>query len=622
MKTNVRNIQHRLKMPRKAILLAAGYGKRMEPLSWDLPKPLMPLCGVPLLEHALEAVAAWGVRDVLVNLHHAPQEILAWFREHPPGGPRIVFSYEPEILGTGGALRKARFFLGDEPCWLVNTDIAFVLDPKPLVRALVRHAAPAVLWLDPERGPRTVACNEDGCITNFAVSYPGRPGTYTYCGIQLFHPRLVGALPSTPFCSVIDACRQILREGQVVRGCVVPGSYWADLGTPARYLQAHADAPAVLRGREDTGKAGQGCGNSVLWAGSRLLPGACLSRSIVGRNVAIGLQAEDACIVRADVAGMDPVVRQVLRALRMAPASTLYVQLARRGSDRDFARLAGARRSAVLVRYRADRRPENARYPGHARFLAAQGLCVPRVLYSRPERGVLVLEDVGSRALQDESVDARGHWYRKVMRCVARLHAIPLEKCPLLEPAFDATLYDWEHALFAGHFLPHYAPSASGQSRGLVAELRTVARRLGGCPPVLLHRDLQSSNILLHGGQPVLIDFQGMRAGPAVYDLASLLYDPYVALTEEERELYLGAYLQDMDPISARDIRHLLPMGGIQRLVQVLGAFGRLGVQGETSRFAQYIPAACRNLLALLQACGQCPRLTGLMQHLVEEHHA
>jgi N-acetylmuramate 1-kinase len=602
---------HMQTMPRKAILLAAGYGTRMEPLSWDLPKPMMPLFGVPLLEHAIRTLSDWGVGDVLINMHHAPHEILAWFREREQrAGPRIVFSYEPDILGTGGALRKASHFIGSDPCWLVNTDIAFVLDPMPLVRMFRARQTPAVLWLDPVRGPRTVACDQEGRIRDFSVPAPGSSGTCTYCGIQLFHPRLLDGLPGKPFCSVIDACRSMIVQGQPIYGCLQEGSYWADLGTPAQYLEAHRSAPDVLRQRGAFAVFASGrVKDSVLWPGAEVTTGGELAASIAGRGVEIRNALRDVCVVRCNVPGMPKFVRDALQALRMPAGDTLYVQLPRRGSDRNFVRLVKAKRSAILIQYRSDRRPENARYEGHAHFLAGHGVDVPKVLYSSGSPDVLVLEDGGSESLLDLAPAKRDLWYGRALRSVARLHAIPLKACPALEPGFERDLYAWEHDLFLEQYLLRDYPHAAGLLAHFKQELRELAGDLARLPDVLLHRDLQSSNVLLHRNRVILIDFQGMRAGPAVYDLASLLYDPYVDLTELQRTRYLDVYLSERVCQRSEQIRKMLPVAGIQRLVQALGAFGRLGAKPETARFRLHMPAARRTLEELLRQTGVCPAL-------------
>lgn len=601
------SLQHVIRMPRKAILLAAGFGTRMEPLSLDVPKPMMPLFGVPLLEHAVLSLEAWGVREVLINLHHLPGEILAWGLARKGKGPRIVFSFEPDILGTGGALRRADHFVGAEPCWLVNTDIAFVLQPDPIVKMFQKHRPPAVLWLDDVRGPRTVSCNSRGIITDFAVAHPGAVGTFTYCGVQLFHPRLLQALPDRPFCSVIDACRACLQRGDPVYGVCPKGAYWSDLGTPERYLQAHATAPACLQSRGNERFPRQGrCSGSVLWSGSRLASTGSLIRSIAGRHVRVHVPVEDSCVVRADLPGLDPVVPDVLEALHMPPGDTLYIALPGRGSDRMFVRLAAPRTSAVLIRYRADRRPENARYAGHARFLASRGIPVPRVLFADAARHVLVLEDAGSASLQDVASARQDTWYLPLMRSIAKLHRIPLEDCPPLEPGFDRDLYRWEHNLFLDHFLKPRLRAGKAVEAAVADELADLAAKLVSLPLVPVHRDFQSSNVLLHRNRALLIDFQGMRAGPAVYDLASLLYDPYVNLDFSQQRNYLGAYLRGTSSGHKQMIGDMLPLAGIQRLCQALGAFGRLAAMPETARFAKHIPVAVLRLQCLLEETGAC----------------
>ena len=130
--------------PRRAILLAAGFGSRLQPLTFRIPKPLIPLWGRPLLLHNLDLLHQWGVRDVLINLHHEPGPLVNLIRTlSPPADLHIQFSFEPEILGTGGALRRAAWFLSDEPLWILNADIAADLDPRILLRPFARERAQA-----------------------------------------------------------------------------------------------------------------------------------------------------------------------------------------------------------------------------------------------------------------------------------------------------------------------------------------------------------------------------------------------------------------------------------------------------------------------------------------------
>ncbi|HOM59755.1 MAG TPA: sugar phosphate nucleotidyltransferase, partial [Kiritimatiellia bacterium] len=109
-------------LPKRALVLAAGLGTRLRPLTQVWPKPLVPLWDVPLLEHVLRLLESWGVEEVAVNLHWRPEAIRAYL-ETRRGGVRVTFSQEAELLGTGGALRPLRRFFGDGPFWVVNADI-------------------------------------------------------------------------------------------------------------------------------------------------------------------------------------------------------------------------------------------------------------------------------------------------------------------------------------------------------------------------------------------------------------------------------------------------------------------------------------------------------------------
>ena len=174
-------------------------------------------------------------------------------------------------------------------------------------------------------------------------------------------------------------------------------------------------------------------------------------------------------------------------------------------------------------------------------------------------------------------------------------------------PAFRPTLYRWERNYFAEEMLRKRQGLPAHQIARITQELAGVGRRLLAAPPALLHRDLQSSNILIHNGAPWLIDYQGMRFGPAVYDLASLLCDPYVELPDD-----MIARLVDYYAARSADgagVRRLFWYGAIQRLAQALGAFAKLGGQPDTRAFADSIPAARRMLARALRETGGLPAL-------------
>jgi aminoglycoside/choline kinase family phosphotransferase len=167
----------------------------------------------------------------------------------------------------------------------------------------------------------------------------------------------------------------------------------------------------------------------------------------------------------------------------------------------------------------------------------------------------------------------------------------------LREP-FDEHLYRWEQNYFFENFL---GAENAEQAKALVP-LDAQARELAAQPRVLVHRDFQSQNVMVRGGEITLIDFQGMRAGLAGYDVASLLYDPYVTMTEGERENLSALYRSLADRKDADAWHAELQACARQRLMQALGAYGFLGVVKGKTAFLRHIPVASERLAALCES--------------------
>lgn len=634
-----------MKPPRKAIVLAAGYGARLLPLTLCRPKPLCPIWGKPALAHALEHLQRWGVCEVLINVHCHGGKIVDYLRLHPMPGLRCQVSFEPDILGTGGALTRARWFLDRDPFWLMNADVLADVPSAPLLRAFDAHAALAALWLLPDAGPRTVE-TVNGVITSFRSARAGTEGTATFSGLHLLSPRLLRYLPDGGENSIIDAYERAMRQGERIAGVTVPGAYWADIGNPASYLQAHWDiqaraaagrpggrlydaASAAAPARPDvSGSCAIGrrvsvapsasVGHSVLWDDVTVHAGASVNHAVLADKVSVRGTVSYLAL-RADTLE-EPELSSVLGTLGWAPERTTVLPLPPRGSARTFTRLVAGHRRAILVQYQIER-PENALYSAHARFLDRVGVRVPRVLLDNPRVQLCVLEDAGETALQDLVPRASSaqclKWYRAVLDNVILLHArahraARRARLPL-NPPFDAATYHWEQDLFCDKFLvPHVRPDAD--------TLAVVRRELAGlipalldAPAVLVHRDLQSSNILMTRGQPVLIDFQGMRLGPAAYDLASLLCDPYVNLPPDLRDRLLDEYAHRAPGGTAA--RALFWTAAVERLCQALGAYGRLGATPATAGFLRHIPAGLAQLLNALDHVTGLPTLHRLLAH-------
>ena len=157
------------------MVLAAGLGQRMRPLTLLRAKPVLPVLGRPLVAHTLERLARAGIRDVVVNLHHLPDTVTSALGTGKRFGLRIRYAHEPRILGTGGGPRAVRELFESGPVMLVNGDVWFDFDLRRIAAAYRSSGAPGLLALRPMRAGESysaVVADRRGRILSIA----GRPG--------------------------------------------------------------------------------------------------------------------------------------------------------------------------------------------------------------------------------------------------------------------------------------------------------------------------------------------------------------------------------------------------------------------------------------------------------------
>jgi aminoglycoside/choline kinase family phosphotransferase len=265
----------------------------------------------------------------------------------------------------------------------------------------------------------------------------------------------------------------------------------------------------------------------------------------------------------------------------------------------------------ILVKYNRERE-ENRHYVPIANFLGEHGIHVPEIYFHDPDEGLIWLEDLGESDIysyRQESWLVRRAFYESALDQIATLHALPESVCiemkEHLPVEFDAELYLWEQNYFFKNCLGRYFKIDKAKLAPLAAlpALKEIAQRLASFPRVLVHRDFQSQNIIMRNGQAYLIDFQGMRPGLAEYDLASLLYDPYVDLAEAERAQLMAYYrarqLENGMAVDG-DFDFKLRLCAMQRLMQALGAYSFLGLVKGHKHFLQHVPTAMRLLRAIV----------------------
>jgi NDP-sugar pyrophosphorylase family protein len=224
------------------MLLAAGRGERMEPLSSFIPKPALPVLDRPLLASGLNALWAAGCQRVVVNLHRHPEQVAAAVRQ-ANRGRAVLFSLEPELLGPAGGLAAARPLLGEASLLVANGDTWSQLDLQPLLAALGEEDA--VLGLLPHPDPKrwsAVQLDDKGRVVGFFRAGEGpAQGAYLFTGFQLIGPRALSFLPAPP--AAMEAFWHPLMARGQLKGVVLSG-HFQEAGTPKAFHQLVLNALA------------------------------------------------------------------------------------------------------------------------------------------------------------------------------------------------------------------------------------------------------------------------------------------------------------------------------------------------------------------------------------------
>jgi NDP-sugar pyrophosphorylase family protein len=290
------------------MIVAAGLGTRLLPLTSLRPKPALPVRGIPLVAYPLALLARHGVDEVVINVHHLPDALMDAARRWCPPGMKLRFSFEPQLLDTGGAIRAVAEFLREsDPCLLLGGDMLLDFDLGGLVaRHRARGDAVTLLLRDDPRAASfgSIGIDAEGCVrrigSRFDLGGETRAGLYTWANVV--SARALDTLPQREVFSHFDhwiaprlaaGARDVRAELSAPRECV-----WEPVGTPSEYLAANLDPPRLSFLDVDAAARAAGVRiepDLVLGSGATLGAGASLRRAVVwdGEVVPPGLRARD-----------------------------------------------------------------------------------------------------------------------------------------------------------------------------------------------------------------------------------------------------------------------------------------------------------------------------------------
>jgi len=305
----------------KAMILAAGFGTRLFPLTIDRTKPAIPFLGKPLVGYVAEYISQFGISDIVVNLHHQPDSVIKALGAGEQFGVHIEYTREqPKILGTAGALDRAREFLQDDTFMVVNGKIITDIDLAAAIETHRCTGALATMVLKPnvKREKFTVVETDDGRVTGFgddaqplteeeirdAEHEPVAPMMFT--GIHIFEPQVFDYIPRNVYSDIVPTFyNPALVRGEMISAHITDGE-WFELSTIQRYLDislAVMDGQRCHVGQECLISASAKVRDSILWDGVSVSENASLYRTVIADGVTIPAAEhfENAAIVRAEM---------------------------------------------------------------------------------------------------------------------------------------------------------------------------------------------------------------------------------------------------------------------------------------------------------------------------------
>ena len=223
----------------KAMILAAGPGTRLRPLTNNKPKALMPVVNKPIIGRIIEYLKEYGIKAFVVNAHHHCRQVIEYLDDGRPFGLEIDVRVEPEILGTGGGIKNAEDFWDNEPFIVMNGDILTDIDLSGAYETHRKSGELVTLILHDCKPYNQIQIENEGNITDIAPNTT--PGRLAFTGIHIMDPELLSYIPKGVFSDIIDCYRGLIHSGKKIRSYITKGHYWRDVGTVSNYMQVNRE---------------------------------------------------------------------------------------------------------------------------------------------------------------------------------------------------------------------------------------------------------------------------------------------------------------------------------------------------------------------------------------------
>ncbi|MEP6975218.1 MAG: sugar phosphate nucleotidyltransferase [Spartobacteria bacterium] len=296
----------------QAFVLGAGLGKRLRPLTEEIPKPLVPVFEKPLITFALDHLAAAGVQSFVINTHHLPEAFETYFAGENYRGFPVRLVHEPVLLETGGGIKNAQPWLGEKPFLVYSGDVLTDLALAPLIEEHLRSGNDVTLALRVTGLAANVAFR-DGRVIDIGNRY-GHAGNFDYANVSVWNPEIFARIPAGQKVSFIPIVGEWIGAGGKIGGVIADQGHWYNLGSPAEYLAVHRtivhenwrpasvsdpDWPRCVASDAIIEPSAQVRGCSSVAAGCKIGAGAIVEDSILWSGAQIASNAKlTRCILR------------------------------------------------------------------------------------------------------------------------------------------------------------------------------------------------------------------------------------------------------------------------------------------------------------------------------------
>ncbi len=550
----------------KALILAAGLGTRLLPYTQAIPKPLFTLMSSPMLEHLIQKLVDTGCEQIVINTHHLHEQIKDFVMQSRYRDI-IQTIHEPVILDTGGAIANAKPFLKNHPFFVINSDIISNIDLKKAYTFHKQSNCLATLVLHDHDQFNKVKIDDFDYIQGFYEKTSG----LAFTGVQILSPKIFACFPEKKIFSSIEVYKNLCKTKQV-KAFVDKNIFWSDIGTKDSYSMTSLLLLAASQFKIDQGAI---------------------------KNIQVDRLAGD-------------------------------------GSDRNWYRVKYGDSSLIISDHgicmpESDELLQINAFIHIGKHLSSKEIPVPQIYNFDKLSGNVILEDLGDINLETmikekNSDEFTLKLYKKVINELIGFSIkgfIGFNKkwtCQTKTYSKELIL-EKECGYFIKEFIQNYL-KLNFSFNDFSKEFNHIADNALKYGFIgLMHRDMQSRNIMVKNNRVCFIDFQGARSGPLQYDLASLLIDPYVNLKDKIREELLH-YAMEKLKLSRDKKENFLQCYhycSLTRNMQFLGAFSFLSQIKKRKKFEQYIPDSIQSLKQIITDLNmdkKIPKLSKLAQSI------